>query len=224
MRRGRSPGSSSKLPAGANTRPLNGAPGTTEPQRSQNERQRARRRLPGHDVFGAAQSKRSPRARRYRWRTASHAPCGSAPQWQWCMKTYGPSSSHVTSPHRQLARLMAILLGVRRTCATGRCVRRRRGRLQTPAPTPVDTRWPPSGPCQFGGGAGIAVFEPLERPARMIALVALNGIIRGFLLMPIIGNLVARPAARDLGDPGRAGGDLRGGECVLDSQPVPNRV
>ncbi len=41
--------------------------------------------------------------------------------------------------------------------------------------------------------SGIAVFEPLERTARMIALVALSGVIRGLLVTPVIGNLsVAR--------------------------------
>lgn len=38
-------------------------------------------------------------------------------------------------------------------------------------------------------GTGIAIFEPIERSRRMLLLVALNGLLRGFFLTPVIGRL-----------------------------------
>ena len=37
-------------------------------------------------------------------------------------------------------------------------------------------------------GAGIAIFEPLERTLRVVALTTVNGLVRGFLLTPILPN------------------------------------
>jgi hypothetical protein len=37
-------------------------------------------------------------------------------------------------------------------------------------------------------GAGIAIFEPLERTLRVVALTTVNGLVRGFLLTPVLPN------------------------------------